>query len=409
VAEHIGDSGLQARALLESGVIQLQQGTPPRVVTPQLDRAETLARGVTDWRVVLRVHLNRGGSRMAVGDFEGYRAETRQAVALGEKFVQTRGPASYLAEACLYLGDWHEGRAAARLACAPGRILSPAHQAMLAWMEGDHSTALQLLRDAVADGRSMGVVQYVVQYLGILADGALQVALLQEALAAAREAPDVVRARGYWGDADYAIGPFCEAAAWARAHDAESLLNEAVTLLDRLEHDQVRPQVLRARGLVALTQGRLPAALEALDASVEMARRHHTLPQLGRTLVVVARAAELTGDAARSDSARAELAEVVRRIGADELRGLIWATGETVVPLHEPDSDKRSDAVLTRREREVAALVARGFTNRQIGEALVIAEGTAGVHVDHILTKLGFHSRAQIAAFIAERGNNIGR
>jgi len=55
---------------------------------------------------------------------------------------------------------------------------------------------------------------------------------------------------------------------------------------------------------------------------------------------------------------------------------------------------------LTRREREVAALVAEGITNRQIAEALFISERTAQTHVQHILNKLGFSSRSQIAAWV---------
>ena len=47
------------------------------------------------------------------------------------------------------------------------------------------------------------------------------------------------------------------------------------------------------------------------------------------------------------------------------------------------------------RERDVAALVARGLTNRQIAAALVIAERTAMKHVEHLLGKLGFSSRVQ--------------
>ena len=50
----------------------------------------------------------------------------------------------------------------------------------------------------------------------------------------------------------------------------------------------------------------------------------------------------------------------------------------------------------------MAALIARGLTNRQIGEALVITEGTAASHVVHILDKLGFSSRAQIAVWAAD-------
>jgi DNA-binding NarL/FixJ family response regulator len=64
----------------------------------------------------------------------------------------------------------------------------------------------------------------------------------------------------------------------------------------------------------------------------------------------------------------------------------------------------REVARLTRREREVAALVARGLTNRQIGERLVIAESTAERHVINILNKLGQHSRSQIAVWATAQG-----
>ena len=59
---------------------------------------------------------------------------------------------------------------------------------------------------------------------------------------------------------------------------------------------------------------------------------------------------------------------------------------------------------LTRREREVASLIARGLTSREIAAELVISERTADVHADHIREKLGLHSRAEIAAWAARRG-----
>jgi DNA-binding CsgD family transcriptional regulator len=59
---------------------------------------------------------------------------------------------------------------------------------------------------------------------------------------------------------------------------------------------------------------------------------------------------------------------------------------------------------LTAREREVAALIARGCTNRQIAEALVVAEATAVRHVANILNKLGMGSRAQVAVWAVEQG-----
>jgi predicted ATPase/DNA-binding CsgD family transcriptional regulator len=54
---------------------------------------------------------------------------------------------------------------------------------------------------------------------------------------------------------------------------------------------------------------------------------------------------------------------------------------------------------LTSREREVAALIAQGKSNRAIAESLVVSERTAETHVGNILNKLGFSSRAQIAAW----------
>jgi trimeric autotransporter adhesin len=56
---------------------------------------------------------------------------------------------------------------------------------------------------------------------------------------------------------------------------------------------------------------------------------------------------------------------------------------------------------LSRREREVAALVAEGLSNREIAERLFISERTAEGHLEQIRNKLGFKSRAQIAAWVA--------
>ena len=69
----------------------------------------------------------------------------------------------------------------------------------------------------------------------------------------------------------------------------------------------------------------------------------------------------------------------------------------------ETEGDKRP-GLLTQREREVAGLLARGLTNRQIAERLVITERTAESHVQHILDKLEFSSRSLIAAWAIEHG-----
>jgi predicted ATPase/DNA-binding CsgD family transcriptional regulator len=60
-------------------------------------------------------------------------------------------------------------------------------------------------------------------------------------------------------------------------------------------------------------------------------------------------------------------------------------------------------SVLTPREWEIAELIARGLSNRAIATELVISPATAARHVANILTKLGFSSRAQVAAWITAR------
>jgi predicted ATPase/DNA-binding NarL/FixJ family response regulator len=59
---------------------------------------------------------------------------------------------------------------------------------------------------------------------------------------------------------------------------------------------------------------------------------------------------------------------------------------------------------LSRREREVATLVARGYRNRDIAERLTISKRTVDAHVEHIRNKLGHQSRAEVAAWVTARG-----
>jgi DNA-binding NarL/FixJ family response regulator len=62
---------------------------------------------------------------------------------------------------------------------------------------------------------------------------------------------------------------------------------------------------------------------------------------------------------------------------------------------------------LTGREREVLALVAEGYTNRRIAETLFISESTAGVHVSHILGKLGVETRTEAATIAVRLGLDL--
>ena len=93
---------------------------------------------------------------------------------------------------------------------------------------------------------------------------------------------------------------------------------------------------------------------------------------------------------------------------AELLRSIrLVAGGQTLIDANAQQHaiDKLTEAPgreLTEREREVLALVARGYTNKQIAEALVVTEKTARNHVSHILEKLGLSRRSEAAAFAVE-------
>ena len=64
---------------------------------------------------------------------------------------------------------------------------------------------------------------------------------------------------------------------------------------------------------------------------------------------------------------------------------------------------------MSRREIEIAGLVAAGMTSRAIADKLFLSERTVETHLTHIMTKLGFSSRAQVATWVAkQRGASAG-
>lgn len=70
----------------------------------------------------------------------------------------------------------------------------------------------------------------------------------------------------------------------------------------------------------------------------------------------------------------------------------------------ERDEASKRMARLTRREREVLALLAEGADNQAMAQALVISPETARTHIQRVLTKLGVHSRLEAAAFVIQSG-----
>lgn len=101
------------------------------------------------------------------------------------------------------------------------------------------------------------------------------------------------------------------------------------------------------------------------------------------------------------DAGADELASAVRAVHAGEMPVDPAVTG---VLARSWEVDRRSVVSLTRREREVATLLAEGLSNREIGSRLVITERTAQTHVCNVLAKLGMTSRTQAALWAIEAG-----
>ncbi|QMU74152.1 AAA family ATPase [Streptacidiphilus sp. P02-A3a] len=94
-----------------------------------------------------------------------------------------------------------------------------------------------------------------------------------------------------------------------------------------------------------------------------------------------------------------------RRLPLSQLVELALADADTPadLPRQAAPPPEPGPGPLTRREREVAALVAAGLSNREVAERLVISKRTADAHVEHILAKLGVSSRAEITPLLDGR------
>src|SRR5579859_2243034 len=77
-----------------------------------------------------------------------------------------------------------------------------------------------------------------------------------------------------------------------------------------------------------------------------------------------------------------------------------------VEPVARPGST--GGGALSPRELQVANLIAKGLSNREIARALVISDKTVANHVEHIMTKLDLRSRAQIAVWAVQQRSAAG-
>ncbi|HEX8917264.1 MAG TPA: tetratricopeptide repeat protein [Chloroflexota bacterium] len=257
-------------------------------------------------------------------------------------------------------------------------------------------------------------------------------ARLEEAVTRFRQIDDdwgTAQALNMLGDLARSQGNDAIATAW---------YGEALALLRRQDLTGTVPSLLHNLGYLALRRDDVRQALRLFRESLTLFRDQgdqrgiaDCVTGLGCVLAGMGqpeRAAELFGaaDAMRQTTGTAiwpaNVADYER--GLQNMRSRIdegalaarWAAGraqrleqvldELKNAVNEHKSGTGSD--LTVRERDVVALVAQGLTNRQIGARLFITAGTAGLHVKHILQKLGFTSRAQIAAWAVEQGLTVG-
>ncbi|MDN6793661.1 MAG: response regulator transcription factor [Propionibacterium sp.] len=154
---------------------------------------------------------------------------------------------------------------------------------------------------------------------------------------------------------------------------------------------------------------------------IEATRRVMSLPEPPRVLVLTTfDLDEYAYEALRAgasgfllkDAPLAELAAAIRHVHAGDAvvapsttRRLLsqFATPGPASASPDPARSARLD-VLTPREREVLALVARGMSNREVADELVLSEGTVKVHVGHVLTKLDLRDRVQAVVLAYETG-----
>lgn len=179
---------------------------------------------------------------------------------------------------------------------------------------------------------------------------------------------------------------------------------ELAALLARLEPhrgEQVSGSGVFSRGPVelslgrgALDLGRLDAAVDDLQTAGDSARRcggPGFVAESGHHLALALEARGAPGDHDRAVVANAEADRLARALGMAAYTARTATLDERLRAARGP--------ALTRRESEVATLVGEGLTNRQIARRLTISERTAESHVQHVLTKLGFSSRSQIAVW----------
>jgi len=178
--------------------------------------------------------------------------------------------------------------------------------------------------------------------------------------------------------------------------------NDAFWLLDAVSRSD-GPYVSQARALLETEanseHGTIARAYLALfDARVaQRERRREDTDIAAREATAAFKAIGLAVDEAYARELRGNVKDAVdafRRIGAHAEVARLTAT------VDKGTSRRRGEGTLTAREREIAALIGRDMSNRQIAETLVISERTVETHVASIFSKLGIANRRELAGFL---------
>jgi len=205
--------------------------------------------------------------------------------------------------------------------------------------------------------------------------------------------------------------------------DKQSLFREAVRVVLSGEDDlevvaeardglQAVAEVERTRPDVALIDVNLPRcngvqATQMITERIPMCRVIVLSGQEDERVLVDAMEAGASGYLSK-EAPLGDLIDATRAV----YRGEAMVPPKMLGPLlsrlirrrRERDEALRRMARLTRREREVLALLARGADNQLIAQELVISPETARTHIQNVLGKLGVHSRLEAAAFVVQNG-----
>jgi DNA-binding CsgD family transcriptional regulator/tetratricopeptide (TPR) repeat protein len=167
----------------------------------------------------------------------------------------------------------------------------------------------------------------------------------------------------------------------------------------------------RLLGVLAAMMGRSDEAVRHFEAALEMNTRMGARPWVAHTQHAYARMLAERGRRKDRDHAVSLLTsaletgeEIGMTVLGERVRGLLGELGVRPRRPRPRPGAAATPTTLTPRELEVAGLVAEGLSNRQIAEKLFVSERTAETHVQNILMKLGFTSRAQVAGWFVREG-----